>query len=152
MLVGILALNSNAQMKVSDVSFASLSDSLQKHKKPILINVYTDWCTYCKMQHRGIKKSKALNTLLSSEFYYLNLNAEEKETLDFNHKSYRFKPSGTNTGIHELVTELGKGGEVSYPMWFILDSTYQMKYSFSGYLKPEELNKLLLAYLNEYKE
>lgn len=140
------------QKKDVAISFESLSDSLAKDPKPILIHVYTDWCTYCMMQENGIKKSAELSSLLGKELYYLKLNAENKETISFNHERYHFKPNGPTTGIHELALALGKGNkDIAYPTWFILDANYKVQYSFSGYLKPKDLNTLLLAYLKEKK-
>lgn len=134
------------------ISFEALADSLVKHPKPIIINVYTDWCTYCSMQENGIKKSAELSAILGQEMYYLKLNAENRETISFNHEAYHFKPNGPSTGIHELVLELGKDSkDIAYPMWFILDTNYKVQYSFSGYLKPKDLNTLLLAYLKAEK-
>ncbi|NQX42886.1 Thioredoxin-related protein [Pedobacter steynii] len=152
LLLGLLPFMGFAQKNEVAISFGALPDSLAKHPKPILINVYTDWCTYCSMQENGVKKSGELSSLLGKDVYYLRLNAGHKETISFNHEQYHFQPNGPSTGIHELVLALGKGNkEMAYPMWFILDANYKVQYSFSGYLRPKDLNALLLAYLKEEK-
>ena len=152
LLLTLLPFMGFAQKQDVAISFQALPDSLAKHPKPIVINVYTNWCTYCMMQENGIKKSAELSSLLGKEMYYLRLNAEEKERIFFNHEQYHFQPNGPSSGIHELVLALGKGNkELAYPMWFILDADYQVEYSFSGYLRPGELNALLMAYLKEKK-
>lgn len=152
LLLGLLPFMGFAQKSDVAISFGALPDSLVKHPKSIVINVYTDWCTYCKMQENGIKKSAELSSLLGKEMYYLKLNAEEKETISFNHEQYRFQPNGPSTGIHELALALGKGNkDFAYPMWFILDENYKVQYSFSGYLRPKDLSALLQAYLKEEK-
>ena len=152
LLLGLLPFMGFAQKSDVAISFEALSDSLVKHAKPIIIDVYTDWCTYCMMQENGIRKSGELSMLLGKEMYYLRLNAENKEPISFNHEQYHFQPNGPATGIHELVLALGKGNkDIAYPMWFILDANYKLQYSFSGYLKPKDLKALLLAYLKEKK-
>ena len=152
LLLGVLPFMGFAQKSGIAISFEALPDSLAKHPKPIIINVYTDWCTYCMMQENGIKKSEELSALLGKEMYYLRLNAENKESISFNHEQYRFQPNGPSTGVHELALALGKGNkDIAYPMWFILDADYKLQYSFSGYLKPKDLKTLLLAYLKEKK-
>ncbi|WP_342329160.1 hypothetical protein [Pedobacter sp. FW305-3-2-15-E-R2A2] len=152
LLLGVFPFIGFAQKSDVAISFGALPDSLAKHPKPIIINVYTDWCTYCMMQENGIKKSAELAALLGKEMYYLRLNAENKETIFFNHEQYHFQPNGPSTGVHELALALGKGNkDIAYPMWFILDEHYKLQYSFFGYLKPKDLKALLLAYLKEKK-
>ncbi|WP_124580695.1 thioredoxin family protein [Pedobacter sp. KBW06] len=152
LLLGLLPFMGFAQKNDMAISFEALPDSLAKDPKPIIINVFTDWCSYCMMQENGIKKSGEFSALFGKEMYYLRLNAENKESISFNHEQYHFQPNGPSTGIHELVLALGKDNkDFAYPMWFILDEHYKLQYSFSGYLRPKDLKALLLAYLKEKK-
>jgi hypothetical protein len=43
---------------------------------------------------------------LNENFYFISFDAETKQDITFNNHTFRFKPTGTNTGIHELATAL----------------------------------------------
>ncbi|GGB70882.1 hypothetical protein GCM10007424_08600 [Flavobacterium suaedae] len=123
-------------------SFESLSDSINLNPKPILIKIYADWCAVCKIQDKKIEKDTAIQKLLSEKVYYLTLNAESKETIVFNSKSYSYKPNGTKSGHHELATLLTYGSS-EYPYWVLLSPDYKEMGSYSGLLNEEQLKKVL---------
>lgn len=122
--------------------FESLSDSIITNPKPILIKIYTNWCAICKIQDKKIEKDTAIQKLLSEKVYYLTLNAESKETIVFNDKSYSYKPNGAKSGHHELATILTNNSS-AYPHWVLLSPNYKILGSYSGLLKEEELKELL---------
>jgi thioredoxin-related protein len=119
------------------VTFARLQDSMTAHPKPIVIKIYTDWCSYCKMQDRQIKRSPQLQQLLSEKYYYVTLNAESRQPIVFNDTTYSFMPYGT-AGIHALAAKLMQH-HTAYPAWVVLDTSYRMKALYTGMLKDKSL-------------
>lgn len=126
------------------VTFAHLQDSMAVHPKPIVVKIYTDWCSYCKMQDMQIKRSPALQQLLSDKYYYVTLNAESRQPIVFNDTTYSFIPYGTQ-GMHALAAKLLQH-HAAYPAWVVLDTSYQLKAFHTGMLK----DKLLLDLLRNY--
>ena len=124
------------------VTFTYLQDSMAKHPKPIVIKIYTEWCSYCKMQDMQIKRSPALQQLLSEKYYYVTLNAECRQPIVFNDTTYSFIPYGTQ-GIHALAAKLMEH-HAAYPAWVVLDTSYRVKVFYTGMLK----DKSLLAFLH----
>ncbi|MCF6401319.1 thioredoxin family protein [Chitinophaga filiformis] len=123
------------------VTFARLQDSMAVHPKPVVIKIYTDWCSYCRMQDMQIKRSPALQQLLSEDYYYVTLNAESRQPIVFNDTTYSFIPFGAQ-GIHALAAKLMQH-HAAYPAWIVLDSSYRMKAFHSGMLKDKTLLALL---------
>jgi hypothetical protein len=93
------------------------------------------------MQEMQIKRSPALQQLLSEKYYYVTLNAESRQPIVFNDTAYTFLPSGAH-GIHTLALKL-MPPPLSYPAWVILDASYQPKTFHAGMLKSTRLLDLL---------
>lgn len=65
------------------------ADSLYKiEKRPVFIDVYTDWCGWCKRMDASTFKDKSVAAYLNANFYAVKLNAETKDTITFNGKTY----------------------------------------------------------------
>lgn len=137
------AASTTAQDKNKAISIIALADSMKTQAKPVLILLSTDWCRYCKVQKKQLEKNQdfqdAKNTL-----YFVEFNAETKESIQFNEKVYHFKRSGLSTGIHELAIELSDNKKgISYPLWNILDKDYRVLLRRDGLLAPDELRKII---------
>ncbi|NJS16529.1 MAG: DUF255 domain-containing protein, partial [Nostocaceae cyanobacterium CSU_2_110] len=98
------AQSSFAQIKT--IQFEQL-DSLQNvEKRTVVVFIHTDWCKYCQaMKNTTFKNDSIINTL-NNQFYFIDLNAEEERNINFNHYSFKYKPTGANTGINELAEQL----------------------------------------------
>jgi len=130
-----------AQDRPYRISFPALADSLKARSKPVIVQVGTSWCVYCRLQSRQIEKSRALKQLLKDNFYFLVLDAESREGILFNHHYYRFAATGNGTGTHELALQLARPlkGRTGYPMWILLTPDLDFIDGYSGYLSSKDL-------------
>jgi thioredoxin-related protein len=135
--------------QLHSVSFEEI-DSLQRiEKKKTIVFIQTDWCSFCHAMKNTTFKNEELIKELNNNFYFVDLNAEEKRTLVFNKTSFQFKPTGNNSGTHELAIALGTiNKQLNFPVLCVLNSENEIVFQHSGYLKPKEL-KLILAKLKE---
>jgi len=109
--------------------------------------IMTSWCKYCHAMKNNVLKSKEVSDLISNKYHLIFLDAEERSDIIFNGKVYKYRPSGTITGINELAFELGMiGRQISYPTLTILDENKNIIRQKDGYLKPKELLFLLKLY------
>ena len=89
-------------------------------------------------------KNKELNNELNANFYFVELDAENKKDITFNKYTFKFKPTGHNTGVHELATALATiNGQVAYPTISILDVDYSILFQKQSYIKAKELISIL---------
>ncbi len=65
-----------SQLQYFDGSIEETFSYAQKQKKGIFIDVYTDWCHYCKVLDKTTFKNKRLVEILNNEFITLKVNAE----------------------------------------------------------------------------
>lgn len=139
-----LCLSAVCQAQVKPVSLSDVDSLMAKEPKLVLILLTTNWCTYCHAQKRQIKKNKTFGTK-SNLFYYVEFDAESKESIVFQGKEYHFQPTGIGTGIHELAPALLEPERLAFPTWILLDKNYYPLLQYSGILTTKALNKLMNA-------
>jgi hypothetical protein len=82
--------------------------------------------------------------MLNEKYYALKLNAEDKKTITFLGKQYRYKPTGGTTGEHELAVMLGKdNSSLSFPTTVFLSNDWQLTARKAGFIDAERLVELL---------
>lgn len=142
-LFGLLAVEAQAQTNLW-TSFEDLTDSLRKERRPVLVFIHTDWCTYCKMMDLRTFSDASVASKLQGKFYCVRLNAEETQPLTFLQRTYKFKPTGVKTGVHELAQVLGtEKGKLSYPTTVFFDQNLQLQARVVGVLEAKRLEKTL---------
>jgi len=111
-----------------------------QNPKPFVIFIHTDWCKICKMMQNTTFKSKEVIKELNQNFYFISFNAEDKRTISFNKNNFKFKPKGTNTGIHELAEVLSNQ---SYPTITIVNSAYTIVTQIESFTNAEIVLQVL---------
>lgn len=125
-------------------TFSGFEKLQKQNQKPIIIHLYTDWCSVCKIESFQLKKDKDLNKMIEENFYLINFEAEKtKEKINFQGKEFNYLPNG-NSGIHELALALSKNkNQPVYPLWIILDKNQKLVYYHEGEFKPEKMKEKL---------
>ncbi len=84
-----------------------------KKPKKIFMDIYTDWCGWCKKMDAETFERPEIAAYLNANFYPVKFDAEQKEPIEFAGKTFKFIPNGRR-GYHELAAAL-LGGKMSYP-------------------------------------
>ncbi len=136
-----------SQMKTG--TFADLEIQQKVKPKPVIIHLYTSWCSVCKMEVFQLIKDKHLIELLNENFYVISFDAENmKEKITFQGREFIYLPNG-NSGIHELALALSKNkNQPIYPLWIILDKDGNLIEYHEGSYTPEKMKKKLDEILN----
>ncbi|MBD0725149.1 thioredoxin [Flavobacterium sp. L1I52] len=131
-----------AQLK--SYTFEEAEQLTKENPKRIVVFIHTNWCKYCKMMENSTFKNPEIISILNDNFYFVTLDAETKTDISFENHTFKFQPTGQNTGIHELATALATiDGQVVYPTLTILDSDYSILFQKHSYLKAAELITIL---------
>ncbi|TFG79061.1 MAG: DUF255 domain-containing protein [Flavobacteriales bacterium] len=103
--------------------------------KKIFIDIYTDWCGWCKKMDADTFQNPEVAAYMAKNFYMVKLDGEGKEPIIFKGKTYKFVPAGRK-GYHEFAAALMQG-KMSYPTTVFLDEKLNMLSPVPGYQKPE---------------
>ena len=130
-------------------TFEEVEELHQQIPKPILVFLYTDWCKICFGMKKTTFKNKKVIQLINEKFYFIKLNAEEKQDITFLGKMFTYKPSGTNTGMHELADELGTIKKtITYPSTIILNTVFEIEAQLAGLYNAREMMDILTTYID----
>lgn len=119
--------------------------------KKVFIDVYTDWCGWCKKMDKDTFQNPEVATYMQANFYMVKFNAEGKEPIEYEGKTFKYVPSGKR-GYHELAAALLQG-RLSYPTVVFLDKDLKMLSPVPGYQKVQPFMQIAKYFgENIYKE
>jgi len=113
--------------------------SNKKEPKKLLVDVYTEWCGWCKKMDRSVFTDPKIEAYVKKNFYAVKLDAEQRATINYDGHEFKFNPKATRRGVHDLAIAL-LDSRMSYPSIVYLDERRD-RISISPGFKPA--NKLI---------
>jgi thioredoxin-related protein len=132
---GIFSFKPAPKAKINWVSISDIDSLYQLAPKPILIDVYTDWCGWCKEMERITYHNKKLVTYVNDHFYAVKLDAESDATMRFNMKQYE---ATRGQRLHPLAAYLLRNVP-EFPSTVFLRSPNDPPAPLPGYLTAKEM-------------
>ncbi|HEX5024570.1 MAG TPA: DUF255 domain-containing protein [Agriterribacter sp.] len=136
-----------SSLKHEKLQWLTLAEAEAKNaaqKKAIIIDLYTDWCGWCKVMDKNTYTNNDVIQYIQNNFYPVKINAETREPLDWRGKQYQYN---TNYKVHDYAIML-TGGQLSYPSTVILPADGSAPQVIPGYLKTDDM-ELILKYFGE---
>lgn len=144
LFLGMLSYPNNSYTQLKIHQFEEIEDLNKMEQRDLVVFVHTDWCRYCKAMKNTTFKNEEVVEKLNDQFYFVSLNAEEQRSITFAERSFRYKPTGANTGIHELAEAMGTiDGKLSFPTLVILNPKNEIIFQFDGFINDKNLVQLL---------
>ena len=108
----------------------------EKEPRKIFVDVYTDWCGWCKVMDKKTFPIPEVKSYIEANFYPVKLDAEQKEDIIWNGNTFSWRPAGRN-GINMLAYSLLEG-KTSYPTIVYLNEKFERIMISPGYKTPEK--------------
>lgn len=134
LIVGVLC--TTLALAQEEIQWMSIEDAYEltlteENPKKIFIDVYTDWCGWCKRMDKATFQNEEVATYMNEHYYNVKFDAEQKESVEILGNTFKFVPQG-NRGYHELAAAL-LNGKMSYPTVVFLNRKFEMLSPVPGY-------------------
>jgi len=116
--------------------------AMKKQPRKVLVDVYTDWCGWCKVMDKKTFSNPEVIKYMNEHFYAVKFNAEAKEDIMFLGKQYSF---AEEHNANALAAQLMQG-QMSYPTIIIMEENFGNPQPLPGYQPVPQL-EMVLKYL-----
>lgn len=141
-LLSTLTFANNPEPKeIQWISFEKAVELNAKNPKPMIIDIYTDWCHWCKVMDKDTYSNPLIASYINQNFYAVKFNAEQKEPVTFRGKTFTYRAQGRR-GVHEFAASILQG-KLSYPSTVFLNNKQEIVQAIPGYLKTPMMEKLV---------
>jgi thioredoxin-related protein len=130
--------------KIQWMSFEEVEKRMKSDPRPILIDVYTDWCGWCKVMDKKTYDHVKVADYINKQYYAIKFDAESKTPITWRGKTYQFE---AQYKMHGLAVEL-LGGNAGFPTTVFIPVNPAEPQAIPGFLQPAEIHPLL-TYFSE---
>lgn len=121
--------------KINWITVAELNEQYAKQPRPILIDLYTDWCGWCKVMDKNTYGNEKVAAYINENYYAVKFDAESKTEVTFNNITYKYNPNYRSNEFAMYLTF----GRLEFPTTVFLSAPGARPAPLSGYLKPKEI-------------
>ena len=144
MLSVLLSADSSKAQDLNSYRFEEVAELQNKEERPVLVYLTAEWCRYCKRMDHTVLQKKSIVGTLNSEYYFVEFDVEQQTPVTIGGRTYRFKPTGKDTGMHELAELIGTiDGSLNTPALVLMNSDFEILYRYGGYMDEEQFSALL---------
>jgi len=141
----------NKKTVLKKYTFDEAEKLSKKEPRKWLINIHTDWCNSCRTLNKAVLTDSLVVNYINKNYYYIDLNAQQKDSIRFLNFTYKYREAAGNMPVHELAPAL-TGGSMILPSLVILDEEMKRIDVVQRFLVPKMLNTVLHFYGdNAYK-
>jgi len=118
----------------STIRWLSLDEGIALAKqanKQILVDVYTDWCSWCKKMDKEVYTDRDVQEVLQAHFVPVKLDAESARQLTLSNRTI---------SESRLAQEMGVTG---YPTTVFFDADFQPITKVAGYIESRQFARIL---------
>lgn len=142
----LLGISSFDLSRTNEVKWLTFEEATALHKKEprkLIIDLYTDWCGWCKVMDKNTYSNPVIASYINENFYAIKFNAEQKEPVEFNGHTFEFLPDAGRKGTHSIAYAVTGNNLSGYPMTVFMDEELRIIQPISGYLKPNQMEPIL---------
>ncbi len=137
----------SGQNPVKWYSFEEAIELQKVEQRKIVIDVYTEWCGWCKRMDKSTFQKEHIANYLNEKYYPVKLDAEQKEVINFAGQKFNFVDQGKGKSYHEFALAVTKG-QKSYPTIVFIDEAMNIIQSIPGFRTAQEF-ETIMTYFGE---
>lgn len=123
------------------LTFEEAIELNQKEPRKIIVDVYTDWCGYCKVMDKNTFSNNIVADYMNTAYYPVKFNAEQTADVTLDETTYKFVAQGAR-GYHELAAAL-LNNQMSYPSVVFLDEQNRIIHIQKGYVQAKPFDEII---------
>lgn len=135
-----------AKEKINWLSIEEVNQKLKTQPKPVLIDLFTNWCYWCKVMDKKTYNRSEVTAYINKHFYAVKVNAETKKTIEWNDKNYDYNSQNKINDFALYVTN----GQLSFPTTVIFLEAQKDPAAIPGFMEAKEIEPVL-KYFGEGK-
>ena len=127
-----ISANEKAVFTIEWLDFETAIERNKKEPKFIFIDIYTEWCGWCKKMDASTFVNPEVVTYINKHCYAVKMDAESKESIAYKDHLYEFKQYNSKSGYNTLSVSL-LDSKMSFPSFVILNKKEVKKGKIMGY-------------------
>jgi len=132
------------------LSFEEAMSKMETEKRKVLVDIYTDWCGWCKHMDKTTFSEEHIAKYINEKFYPVKFDAEQKENIQVGDKIYKYvKGSGNQKGYHEFAMTIAMG-QLTFPTIVFIDENIRVLQPLPGFKDPYTFEMIMTYYGNDY--
>ncbi len=128
----------------------------QKEPRKFMIDVYTDWCGWCKVMDRQTFTNPKVVEYVNQKYYAVKLDAEGKNPITIGNHTFKYVSQG-NRGYQEFAALL-MNGQMSFPTVVFVDEKFldknelQVIQAVPGFHKAPDFHQIITFFGDNYHQ
>ena len=139
---------SQNDIKVNWLTIEEAIEAQKEEPRKIFIDLYTDWCGWCKRMDVQTFQQPHIAQYLNNNFYAVKFNAEYKSDIKYKGETFQYVRSGKK-GYHELAAKLANY-RLSYPTLIFLDENMDIIQPIPGYQDEKTFELIMIYFAEDY--
>lgn len=120
----------------------------EKKPKKIFIDIYTDWCGWCKRMDQTTFKNSEIVSYMNEHYYAIKMDAEMKDSITFNDHLFINPKPNARRSTHVLAASL-LDNQMSYPSFVIMNEEIVRLNILKGYQQADGLKPILQYFVED---
>ncbi len=128
--------------KIEWYSLEEASKIAEKTGKKIIVDVYTNWCGWCKIMDQKTFSNQEVIEYIKQKYVAVKLNAETQDSIVYKGVKFGYNPQKRANQLAYLLLN----GKMSYPTTVILNEKSEILTPIAGFIEPQVMLKVLKYY------
>jgi len=132
LLMSVNTIKAQENNGINWVSFEEAMALNQENPKLVFIDVYTDWCGWCKKMDASTFSNPEVAKYMNEKYHCVKLDAETKESIQFMGKEFVNPDPDGRKSTHQLAALL-LNNKMSYPSYVFMNEENKVLTIVKGY-------------------